>query len=37
VVREADVDDGLAAGTTSADGQRLRELEAANRELRRAK
>ncbi len=35
-VRQADIDDGVAAGTTSADRGRLRELEQENRELRRA-
>ena len=35
-VRQADIDDGLAAGTTSVDRQRIRELEQENRELRRA-
>ena len=35
-VRQADIDDGAAAGTTSADLGRLRELEQENRELRRA-
>ena len=35
-VRQADIDDGLAAGTASVDRQRIRELEQENRELRRA-
>ena len=35
-VLQADVDDGRAAGVTTADRQRLRELEQENRELRRA-
>ena len=35
-VRQADIDDGAAAGTTSVDRQRLREVEQENRELRRA-
>ena len=35
-VRQADIDDGLAAGTTTGDRSRIRELEQENRELRRA-
>jgi transposase len=35
-VAQADVDEGLTAGLTSADAQRLKELEQENRELRRA-
>ena len=35
-VRQADIDDGDAAGTTTADRRRVRELEQENRELRRA-
>jgi transposase len=35
-VKRADVDDGLTAGTTTADAQRIKELEQENRELRRA-
>jgi transposase len=35
-VKGADVDDGLTAGTTTADAQRIKELEQENRELRRA-
>ena len=35
-VRQADIDDGVAAGTTSADRGRLREREQENRELRSA-
>ena len=35
-VRQADIDDGTAAGVTTADRRRLRELEQENRELRRA-
>ena len=33
---QADIDDGAAAGTTTADRARIRELEQENRELRRA-
>ena len=35
-VAQADIDDGAAAGTTTADRVRIRELEQENRELRRA-
>ena len=35
-VHQADVDDGAAAGTTTADRARIRELEQEVRELRRA-
>ena len=35
-VRQADIDDGVTAGTTSNDAARLKELEQENRELRRA-
>ncbi|GEB94007.1 transposase [Microbacterium lacticum] len=35
-VRQADVDDGVAPGVSSAEAQRVRELEQENRELRRA-
>jgi transposase-like protein len=35
-VRQADIDDGLAAGTTTGDGERIKRLEQENRELRRA-
>ena len=35
-VRQADVDDGAAAGITTADRARIGELEQENRELRRA-
>jgi transposase len=35
-VRQADVDDGLSAGTTTVEVQRIKELEQENRELRRA-
>ena len=35
-VRQAEVDRGDRAGTTTADAQRIRELERENRELRRA-
>ena len=34
-VRRADVDDGAAAGTTTVDRARIKELESENRELRR--
>jgi transposase len=35
-VRQAEVDGGLRAGTTTGDQERIRELERENRELRRA-
>ena len=35
-VRQADIDDGVAAGTTTADTERMKRLEQENRELRRA-
>jgi transposase len=35
-VRQAEVDGGLRAGTTSADAERIKELEQECRELRRA-
>jgi transposase len=35
-VRQAEVDEGKRPGTTSADAERIRELERENRELRRA-
>ena len=35
-VRQADIDDGLAAGTTSEEAARIKALEQENRELRRA-
>ena len=35
-VRQADIDDGLVGGTTSADRQRIADLEQENKELRRA-
>ena len=35
-VRQAEVDAGARAGTTSADADRIKELERENRELRRA-
>ena len=35
-VRRADIDDGAAAGTTTADRARIKVLESENRELRRA-
>ena len=35
-VRQAEVDDGVRPGTSTADGQRIAELERENRELRRA-
>ncbi len=35
-VRQADIDEGLTAGVTTAESQRLKELEQENRELKRA-
>lgn len=35
-VKQADIDDGVAIGVSSAEAQRVRELEQENRELRRA-
>lgn len=35
-VRQAEVDGGMAPGTTSAEAQRIKELERENKELRRA-
>lgn len=35
-VKQADIDDGVAPGVSSAEAQRVRELEQENRELRRA-
>ena len=35
-VKQAEIDDGVSAGVSSAETQRLRELEQENRELRRA-
>jgi transposase len=35
-VRQADIDDGVAAGVTTAEAARIRELEGEVRELRRA-
>lgn len=35
-VRQADIDDGYTAGTTTAEAARLKQLEQENRELRRA-
>lgn len=35
-VRQAEVDGGVRPGTSTADGQRIQELERENRELRRA-
>jgi transposase len=35
-VRQADIDDGAAAGTTTADAERIRALEQGVKELRRA-
>ncbi len=35
-VRQADIDEGIEPGTTTADAARMKELEQENRELRRA-
>lgn len=35
-VHQADIDDGITAGITTADARRVRELEQENRELKRA-
>jgi transposase len=35
-VRQADIDEGVTAGTSTADGERIKALEQENRELRRA-
>lgn len=35
-VKQADIDDGVEAGATSAEQRRIKELEQENRELRRA-
>jgi transposase len=35
-VAQADIDDGLAGGTSSVDAAKIKELQAENRELRRA-
>ena len=35
-VKQADIDDGVEAGVTSAEQRRIKELEQENRELRRA-
>lgn len=35
-VRQAEIDDGVRAGTTTTDGQRIAELERENGELKRA-
>jgi transposase len=35
-VRQADIDDGVTAGTTTAEADRVKALEQENRELRRA-
>ena len=35
-VRQADIDDGSAPGVTTAESQRIRDLEQENRELKRA-
>jgi transposase len=35
-VRQADIDEGVMAGTTTADAERVKRLEQENRELRRA-
>jgi len=35
-VKQADIDDGVTAGTTTAEAERIKRLEQENRELRRA-
>jgi len=35
-VKQADIDDGVTAGVSSAEAQRVKELQQQNRELRRA-
>jgi len=35
-VRQADIDDGVTSGTTTADAEHIKRLEQENRELRRA-
>lgn len=35
-VKRADIDDGVKPGTTTADAQRIKQLEQENRELKRA-
>jgi transposase len=35
-VRQADIDEGVTAGTSSAEAERIKRLEQENRELRRA-
>jgi transposase len=35
-VRQAEIDDGVRAGTSTVDAERIKELERENRELRRA-
>ena len=35
-VRQADIDEGVTAGTTTAEAERIKRLEQENRELRRA-
>jgi transposase len=35
-VRQADIDEGVSSGTTTADAERIKRLEQENRELRRA-
>ena len=35
-VRQADIDDGVTAGTTTAEAERIKALEQEDRELRRA-
>ena len=36
MVKQADIDEGVEPGVTSAEARRIRELEQENRELRRA-